>query len=67
MGIFWGVSVISFSSDLVELKNNLGKQTIEIINHLKSIYNDRTPAYAIVAYWVALFKNGRELTEDDTR
>ena len=66
LGIFWGVSIISFTSDLLEL-NKLGKQTIEIFNQLKAVYNDQALSYATVARWVALFINGRESTEDDTR
>ncbi len=42
-------------------QNKLGKQTIEIINKQKVVYNDQTPSYATGACWVALFKNGREL------
>jgi hypothetical protein len=51
----------------IRTQYKLGKQTIEILNQLKAIYNDQAPSYATVARWVALFINGRESTEDDTR
>jgi hypothetical protein len=52
----------------IRTRRKLGKQTIEIFNQLKAVYNDQATSYAAtVACKVALFINGRESTEDDTR
>ncbi len=64
MGIFWAVSLISFSSDLLDL--NISWEN-KIFNQQKAVYNDQTPLYATVARWVTLFKNDRQSIEDDTR
>ena len=51
----------------IKTQYKLGKQTIEIFNQLKAIYNDQSPSYATVARWVALFLNSRESIEDEPR
>ena len=45
----------------IKTQYRLGKQTIEILYDLKTFYN------ATVAHLTALFKNGRESIEDDSR
>jgi hypothetical protein len=45
----------------------LEKQTIEIFNQLKAVYNEQAPSYNTVAHRGALFINGRESIADDTR
>jgi len=43
----------------IKTQSKLGKQTIEIFNDLKAVYNDEEPLYSSVSRWVVLFKNDR--------